>query len=275
MINYNIRNDPKNPVLITVPHAGSFYPELFKKYIKLELDKIRKIEDYQSDKILKLIKKDNADILIAKCSRAVVDLNRSRKSIDNDLFNGVVINEQQDEKKMISYGLGVFPKIISNKLIFKAKLPTSYARKMLEKYYDPFHKSLSNQLDFLLKKFGFCYHFDLHTMPSHALNHFKVKPHIVLGNNFGKSSSKNLIYNIKNCFEKFGLKVEINNPYAGGYITRHYGNPLVGIETIQIEINRSLYMDETNLKINKIDYLQKIFSEIFNNFEYSQKKATE
>ena len=72
-----------------------------------------------------------------------------------------------------------------------------------------------------------------------------------------------------NRFEKFGLKVEINNPYAGGYITRHYGNPLLGIETIQIEINRSLYMDETNLKIHKIDYLQKIFSKLkqgYNNY---------
>ena len=84
-----------------------------------------------------------------------------------------------------------------------------------------------------------------------------------------------LLYNIKNSYEKIGLKVEINNPYAGGYITRHYGNPLIGIETIQIEINRSLYMDETNLKIHKIDNLQKIFSEIFNNFEYSQREAAE
>jgi len=73
MVTYNIRKNPKNPVLITVPHAGSFYPELFKKYIKLDLDIIRKIEDYQSDKILKLVKKESADILIAKCSRAVVD----------------------------------------------------------------------------------------------------------------------------------------------------------------------------------------------------------
>ncbi len=146
---------------------------------------------------------------------------------------------------------------------------------MLEEYYDPFHKSLSKRLEFLLRKFGFCYHFDLHTMPSRALKHFKIKPDIVLGNNFGKSSSENLIYNIKSRFEKFGLKVEINNPYAGGYITRHYGNPLVGIETIQIEINRSLYMDETNLKIHEINYLQKIFSEIFNNFKYSQREAAE
>ena len=141
MLNYNIRKNPKNPVLITVPHSGSFYPKLFKKYINLDLDKIRKIEDYQSDKLLKLIKKENVDIIIAKCSRAVVDLNRSRKSIDNDMFNGIVIIDQPDEKKMISYGLGVFPKIIASESIFKTKLPISYSINMLKEYYDPFHKS--------------------------------------------------------------------------------------------------------------------------------------
>ena len=99
MLKYIIRKNPKNPVLITVPHSGSFYPELFKNYIKLDLSNIRKIEDYHSDKILKLVKKENVDILIAKCSRAVVDLNRSRKSIDNDMFNGTVIIDQPDEKK--------------------------------------------------------------------------------------------------------------------------------------------------------------------------------
>ena len=275
MLKYIIRKNPKNPVLITVPHSGSYYPELFKKHINLDLHKIRKIEDYQSDKILHLVKKESADILIAKCSRAVVDLNRSREAIDNDMFNGSVIMDQPDEKKMVSYGLGVFPKIIYNKPIFKTKLPVSYSKQMLKNYYDPFHKSVSKQLEFLLKKFGFCFHFDLHTMPSEALKHFKIKPDIVLGNNFGKSSSENLIYTLKNRFEKFGLKVGINNPFAGGYITRHYGNPLVGIETIQIEINRTLYMDETNFKIHKFDYLQKIFSEIFNNFGYSQMEAAE
>ena len=111
--------------------------------------------------------------------------------------------------------------------------------------------------------------------PFSALKNFKVKPDIVLGNNFGKSSSENLISYIKNDFEKFGLKVEINNPYAGGFITRKYGNPLTGIETVQIEINRSLYMDETRHRLNDIHYLQKIFSEIFNNFEYSFRLAAE
>ena len=272
---FHIRKTPITPLIISIPHAGSYYPKEFLKYKTIDINKLKIMEDFKTDTFIDKIHLNLADIFIAECSRAVVDLNRSRKSIDNDMFNGVAIIGKPDEKKMLSYGLGVFPKIISNKSIFKTKLSISYSKKMLEAYYDPFHKSLSKQLEFLLKKFGFCYHFDLHTMPSRALKHFKIKPDIVLGNNFGKSSSKNLIYNIKNRFEKFGLKVEINNPYAGGYITRHYGNPLVGIETIQIEINRSLYMDETNLKIHKIDDLQKIFSEIFNNFGYSQREAAE
>ena len=270
-----IRKNPKNPVLISVPHAGNFYPELFLKHLKLNLNEVRKIEDFKSDEILNLVSKDSADVLISRCSRAVIDLNRSRKAIDNNMFSEIFEKKNIDEKKMIEFGLGVFPKTISNNEIYNKKLSISYGKYILETFYDPFHKILSAQIKYLLNKFGNCYHFDLHTMPSKALKNFKNEPDIVLGNNFGKSSSENLIYNIKNRFEKFGLNVEINKPYAGGYITRHYGNPLVGIETIQIEINRSLYMDETNLKIHKIDYLQKIFSEIFNNFEYSQREAAE
>ena len=75
-------------------------------------------------------------------------------------------------------------------------------------------------------------------------------------------------YNIKKRFEKFGLRVEINNPYAGGYITRHYGDPLVGIETIQIEINRSIYLNEKSREKNaNFEECKKVLSELINQFE--------
>lgn len=86
MFNEFIRNNPKNPVLITVPHSGDYYPDIFLKNMRLNLDKVRKIEDFKSNEIIKLIEKESADFLIAKCSRAVVDLNRSRKAIDNNMF---------------------------------------------------------------------------------------------------------------------------------------------------------------------------------------------
>ena len=87
-----IRKNPKNPVLISVPHAGNFYPELFLKYLKLNLNEVRKIEDFKSDEILNLINKDSADVIIAQCSRAVIDLNRSRKAIDNNMFSETTVD---------------------------------------------------------------------------------------------------------------------------------------------------------------------------------------
>jgi len=275
MFNEFIRNNPKNPVLITVPHSGDYYPDIFLKNMRLNLDKVRKIEDFKSNEIIKLIEKDSADFLIAKCSRAVVDLNRSRKAIDNNMFNQIILNSHVDEKKMISYGLGVFPKIILNENIFHEKLPTTYANYILETFYDPFHSSIQNQIEILLSKFGVCYHFDLHSMPFKAVKNMKEKPDIVLGSNYHKSCSLELLNYIKNNFEKFGLNVSVNNPYAGGFITRNYGKPSIGVETLQIEVNRHLYMDEEKLTLRNIKYIQEIFSQIFNLFSYSSKIAAE
>ena len=100
-------------------------------------------------------------------------------------------------------------------------------------------------------------------------------PDIVLGDNYRKSCSFKLINYIKDQFEKYGLIVAINKPYAGGFITRNYGNPSKGIETMQIEVNRSVYMNEDKLLLRNIEPIQKIFSEIFNFFSYNYKIAVE
>ena len=100
-------------------------------------------------------------------------------------------------------------------------------------------------------------------MPSNALKRFKKKPDIVLGNNHGRSSSNELIDHMRKNFENNGLIVQLNNPYAGGFITRNYGNPSKGIETIQIEVNRSLYMNEEKLLISNLKPLQEIFQRTF------------
>ena len=242
MLKELIRKIPDTPILITAPHAGDFYPNLFIKNLNVKLCEVRQIEDYQSNKILDKIDEHMADIIIAKCSRAVVDLNRSRTAIDHSMFNKVFEHEPVSEKQMIKYGLGVFPNKIFGKTILKTPLPVSYATHMLENYYDPFHKSLHKQIMYLYNIFGFCYHIDLHTMPSKALLNFKKEPDIVLGDNFGKSCSIGLPNYFQNVFKENGFTVELNNPYAGGFITRNYGNPSKGIHTIQIEINRKIYI---------------------------------
>jgi len=149
-----------------------------------------------------------ADIIIAQCSRAVVDLNRSRNAIDYTMFTQVFEHGPVSEKQMIKYGLGVFPNKIFGKTILKTPLPVSYATHMLKNYYDPFHKSLHKQIMHLYNIFGFCYHIDLHTMPSKALLNFKKEPDIVLGDNFGKSCSLGLPNYFQNVFKENGFTVE-------------------------------------------------------------------
>jgi len=273
MLKELIRKNPDNPILITVPHAGNIYPDLFIKNLKINLCEVRRIEDYQSNKILDQIDEQMADIIIAQCSRAVVDLNRSRNAIDHSMFTQVFEHEPVSEKQMIKYGLGVFPNKIFGKTILKNPLPFSYAVHMLEHYYDPFHKSLKKQIMYLSNIFGFCYHIDLHTMPSKALLNFKKEPDIVLGDNFGKSCSIGLINYFQNVFQENGFTVEVNNPYAGGFITRNYGNPSKGVHTIQIEINRKIYMDENKLSLKDMNIIQEIFAKIFNNLKLSDKIA--
>jgi N-formylglutamate amidohydrolase len=273
MLKELIRKNPDNPILITVPHAGNIYPDLFIKNLKINLCEVRRIEDYQSNKILDQIDEQMADIIIAQCSRAVVDLNRSRNAIDHSMFTQVFEHEPVSEKQMIKYGLGVFPNKIFGKTILKTPLPVSYATHMLENYYDPFHKSLHKQIMYLYNIFGFCYHIDLHTMPSKALLNFKKEPDIVLGDNFGKSCSIGLINYFQNVFQENGFTVEVNNPYAGGFITRNYGNPSKGVHTIQIEINRKIYMDENKLSLKDMNIIQEIFAKIFNNLKLSDKIA--
>jgi N-formylglutamate amidohydrolase len=273
MLKELIRKNPDNPILITVPHAGNIYPDLFIKNLKINLCEVRRIEYYQSNKILDKIDEQMADIIIAQCSRAVVDLNRSRNAIDHSMFTQVFEHEPVSEKQMIKYGLGVFPNKIFGKTILKSPLPFSYAIHMLEHYYDPFHKSLNKQIMYLNNTFGFCYHIDLHTMPSKALLNFKKEPDIVLGDNFGKSCSIGLINYFQNVFQENGFTVEVNNPYAGGFITRNYGNPSKGVHTIQIEINRKIYMDENKLSLKDMNIIQEIFAKIFNNLKLSDKIA--
>ena len=275
MLKELIRKNPDNPILITVPHAGNIYPDLFIKNLKINLCEVRRIEDYQSNKILDQIDEQMADIIIAQCSRAVVDLNRSRNAIDHSMFTQVFEHEPVSEKQMIKYGLGVFPNKIFGKTILKSPLPFSYAIHMLEQYYDPFHKSLNKQIMYLNNTFGFCYHIDLHTMPSKALLNFKKEPDIILGDNFRKSCSIRLRNYFQNVFQENGFTVEVNNPYAGGFITRNYGNPSKGVHTIQIEINRKIYMDENKLSLKNIKILQELFANIFNNVELSEKIGAE
>ena len=259
---FHIRKTPITPLIISVPHAGSYYPKEFLKYKSIDIKKLKIMEDFKTDTFIDKINLNLADIFIAECSRAVVDLNRSRQSLDDSMFNSKIKTTPHEEVLLIKSGLGVIPSKCYTEEIFKSKLPNFYISTMLEKYYDPFHKKLSKRINYLKSKFGFVYLIDIHSTPTLSNNN-KNFPDVIIGDNFGKSSEENFKNDLINHFKNLGLRLSINSPYSGGYITRRYGKKDKNINVIQLEISKNYYMNENTFELkNNINTLKNTFKSI-------------
>ena len=259
---FHIRKSPITPLIISIPHAGSYYPKEFLKYKSIDIKKLKIMEDFKTDTFIDKINLNLADIFIAECSRAVVDLNRSRQSLDDSMFNSKIKTTPHEEVLLIKSGLGVIPSKCYTEEIFKSKLPNVYISKMLEKYYDPFHKKLSKRINYLKSKFGVVYLIDIHSTPTLSNNN-KNFPDVIIGDNFGKSSEENFKKALINHFQNFDLRLSINNPYSGGYITRRYGEKDKNINVIQLEISKNYYMNENTFELKEnLNNVKNIFKSI-------------
>ena len=259
---FHIRKTPITPLIISIPHAGSYYPKEFLKYKSIDIKKLKIMEDFKTDTFIDKINLNLADIFIAECSRAVVDLNRSRQSLDDSMFNSKIKTTPHEEVLLIKSGLGVIPSKCYTEEIFKSKLPNFYISKMLEKYYDPFHKKLSKRINYLKSKFGVVYLIDIHSTPTLSNNN-KNFPDVIIGDNFGKSSEENFKNDLINHFENFDLRLSINSPYSGGYITRRYGKKDKNVNVIQLEISKNYYMNEITFELKEnLNNVKNIFKSI-------------
>ena len=259
---FHIRKTPITPLIISIPHAGSYYPKEFLKYKSIDIKKLKIMEDFKTDTFIDKINLNLADIFIAECSRAVVDLNRSRQSLDDSMFNSKIKTTPHEEVLLIKSGLGVIPSKCYTEEIFKSKLPNFYISKMLEKYYDPFHKKLSKRINYLKSKFGVVYLIDIHSTPTLSNNN-KNFPDVIIGDNFGKSSEENFKNDLINHFKNLDLRLSINSPYSGGYITRNYGKKDRNVNVIQLEISKNYYMNENTFELkNNINTLKNTFKSI-------------
>ena len=242
------------PLLITSPHSGAHYSDAFIDHSLLNAHLIRQSEDMYVDALFEGTPELRANLLAAQYPRAFVDLNRGENEIDPDLVVEDIPSHKDQSLPRVQAGLGTIPSIVAEDTpIYDDKLSIVEIRARIRDIYKPFHKQLNHTLAHLLAENNFALLIDAHSMPSQAGR--QVAPRnrsaqidIVLGNCHGNSCSKILADFIGNHFMRAGYNVAYNNPYAGGYITSHYGRPESGVHAIQIEINRSLYMDEKSYK---------------------------
>ena len=144
-------------------------------------------------------------------------------------------------------------------------------RDRINNYYIPWHNALKIAVKNLSTKFKRVLIIDMHSMPSETIYNNQLAD-FVIGNNFGKSSSYTAQKILSRVIESYGHSVSINDPYPGGYITKNYSSTDENIQCIQLEIKKSLYMNEKNFTKN--DYfdefslnLKQIISKFFNEFD--------
>ena len=235
------------PLVFASPHSGRNYPPDFIESARLDPLALRRSEDSFVDELFSGVLAAGAPLLAATFPRAYCDANRESWELDPGMFADELPHWVNTSSPRVGAGLGTLARIVATgESIYRGKLPFSEAEHRVETCWKPYHAALQSLIDGTRARFGVCLLIDCHSMPAHAAR--GVSPDMVLGDAHGTACIPGVTRLIEETFAGMGYKVRRNDPYAGGYITRHYGRPREDVHALQIEIARSLYMDEARFE---------------------------
>ena len=238
------------PFVFNSPHSGRVYPEHFLAQSRLDAHSIRRSEDHFVDELYGSAPSLGAPLLVAHFPRAYLDVNREPYELDPRMFDGPLPPHANISSPRVMGGLGTVPRIVAENLeIYKGRLPVEEALSRVEQIYRPYHSTLRRLIARTHARFGYVVLIDCHSMPGTIrVPGSSIRPDIIIGDRFGSSASAALSDAAVSLMEDAGFRVLRNKPYAGGFITEHYGRPRRGLHALQIEISRSLYIDEVTLQ---------------------------
>jgi N-formylglutamate amidohydrolase len=239
--------------LFASPHSGSDYRADFIAQSRLDAVALRRSEDAFVDEIFQAAPRRGAPLLKALFPRAFVDPNREPWELDPSMFSGPLPNYVNSRSPRVAAGLGTIARVVANgEEIYGRKLDFSEASRRIEQFYRPYHTALQGLIDRTRERFGWCFLIDCHSMPSIGgpmdRDPGMRRVDFVLGDCHGASCGPALVETVESYLVGLGYVVTRNLPYAGGYVTRHYGRPERGVHALQIELNRALYMDEERIE---------------------------
>ena len=250
-------------IVIASPHSGRNYLSSVKEQSILDPVTLRSSEDAFVDELMDFAPALGIPLICSEIPRAFVDLNRARDELDPAIIEGIKPNRQNP--RVIS-GLGVIPRVVANgKEIYSGKLSKEAAIERLENFWDPYHSKLAELLDRARQQFGYSILIDTHSMPHEAIlnasSSFRTSQ-IVLGDRYGATCAPEIINDLIKLISKNGLRASRNIPFSGAYIVQKYGSPGLNRHAIQLEIDRSIYMDER--KIQKLEKFRKLKNKLQN-----------
>ncbi|WP_134496086.1 N-formylglutamate amidohydrolase [Microvirga pakistanensis] len=237
------------PFVFNAPHAGAIYPASFLAASRLDAVALRRSEDAYVDELFASVTGLGAPLMAARFPRAYLDLNREPYELDSRMFDGRLPPFANTRSMRVAGGLGTIPRIVADgQEIYHSRLQVDEALHRIEWLYKPYHRALRQRVRRTADLFGHAILIDCHSMPSSSVSRDDgTKADIVLGDRYGTSCASLLIDLVEAALRGRGYTVVRNKPYAGGFITEHYGEPAVGRHALQVEINRSLYMEERSM----------------------------
>lgn len=240
-------------VVFASPHSGNRYPSGFVQASRLDPLTLRRSEDAFIDELFAAAPSLGAPLLRAHFPRAYVDPNREAWELDPAMFEDELPDYVNTASLRVRVGLGTIARVVANGAeIYRARLSFSEARDRIEALYVPYHRQLASLVDTTLGRFGRSLLIDCHSMPSVGgptdRDPGRRRVDFVLGDCHGSSAAPIVMETIAGAVKREGFTLSRNDPYAGGFTTRHYGAPERGRHAFQIEINRGLYMDETRIE---------------------------
>ncbi|MCZ7660108.1 MAG: N-formylglutamate amidohydrolase [Xanthobacteraceae bacterium] len=238
--------EARAPVVFNSPHSGRVYPPAFLATARLDLGALRRSEDTFVDELVAGVVTRGHPLMRVHFPRCYVDVNREPYELDPRMFDGRLPSFANTRSMRVAGGLGTVARVVGDaQEIYDQRIPVDDALRRIEGLYKPYHRALRRLLTRVHRDFGAAVLVDCHSMPSTAGGKDeRPRADVVLGDRYGTSCVAAVADIVEATFRALGYAVSRNKPYAGGFITEHYGNPAGGLHAVQIEINRALYMDE-------------------------------
>lgn len=229
---------PESPVVISVPHAGRDYPLPLRANLRVPTELLTTLEDRHVDAIA-IAAHESETVLIQRLGRAWIDLNRAEHERDPGVDEGAPGGTPSTK---VRGGLGIVPRRTARVgELWRRRFPGEEIAARIAADHRPYHKALAETLARARERFGCAVLLDLHSMP--PITHGNAR--IVTGDRFGRSSGVRFVRRVEAVVAASGLRHARNVPYAGGHILERHGNPGAHVHAIQLELDRSLYLDRT------------------------------
>jgi len=234
------------PIIFNSPHSGSVYPEEFLQASRIDPPTLRRSEDSFMDELIAELSGRGFPVARVNFPRCYVDVNREPYELDPRMFAGRLPSFANTRSMRVAGGLGTIPRVVGDgQEIYRDRLAVDDALTRIETLYKPYHRALRRLINRGHQTFGTVVVVDCHSMPSIGVSRDEPRrPDVVIGDRYGTSCAPLLPDRVEETMSRLGYSIGRNKPYAGGFITEHYGNPASGLHAIQLELNRAIYMDE-------------------------------